>query len=116
MRCFINISNSLRRRELEVASRAYRRDLEHKVEERTAELQKTLNGTINALTMTVEMRDPYTAGHQQRVSYLSSAMAKEMGFSKDKIMGMRMTGVLHDIRQGDRVFILDSFSARLRQC
>jgi len=93
----ISIRNSLRRRELELASRVYRMDLEQKVEERTAELRKTLNGTIYALTMTVEMRDPYTAGHQQRVSDLSSVMATEMGFSKDEIMGVRMAGVLHDI-------------------
>ncbi|MBW2741923.1 MAG: HD domain-containing protein [Deltaproteobacteria bacterium] len=93
----INVRNSLRRRELEIADRAYRRDLEQKVEERTAELQETLEGTIFALTMTVEYRDPYTSGHQQRVSDLASAIAKEMDFPKDKIMGIRMAGVLHDI-------------------
>ncbi|MBU4413585.1 MAG: HD domain-containing protein [Proteobacteria bacterium] len=93
----INIRNSLRRRELEIADRAYRGNLKQEVEERTAELRKTLRGVIYALTMTVEYRDPYTAGHQQRVSDLSRAMAKEMGFSKDKIMGIRMAGVLHDI-------------------
>ena len=93
----INIRNSLRRRELEIADRAYRRDLEQEVEERTAELQKTLSGVIYALTMTVEYRDPYTAGHQQRVSDLASAIAKEMGFPEDKIMGIRMAGALHDI-------------------
>ncbi len=93
----INVRNSLRRRELEIASRAYRRDLEHEVEERTAELRETLSGVIYALTMTVEYRDPYTAGHQQRVSDLACAIAKEMGFSRDKIMGIRMAGVLHDI-------------------
>jgi len=93
----INVRNSLRRRELEIADQTYRRDLEQKVEERTAELQETLEGTIFALTMTVEYRDPYTSGHQQRVSDLASAIAKEMGFPKDKIMGIRMAGVLHDI-------------------
>jgi putative nucleotidyltransferase with HDIG domain len=93
----INIRNSLRRRELEIADGAYRRNLEQEVEERTAELQETLEGTIFALTMTVEYRDPYTSGHQQRVADLASAIAKEMGFSKDKIMGVRMAGVLHDI-------------------
>jgi len=93
----INIRNSLRRRELEVASRAYRRELEQKVEERTIELRKTLNGVIYALTMTVEYRDPYTSGHQQRVSDLARTIAKEMGFSKDKVTGIRMAGVLHDI-------------------
>ncbi len=93
----INIRNSLRRRELEIASQAYRKDLECKVKERTTELRKTLRGVSYALTMTVEYRDPYTAGHQQRVSDLARAIAKEMGFSRDKIMGIRMAGVLHDI-------------------
>ena len=93
----INVRNSLRRRELEIVARTYRKNLEQKVEERTAELQKTLEGTISALTMTVEYRDPYTAGHQQRVSDLASAIAKEIGFSKDKIMGIRMAGMLHDL-------------------
>ena len=93
----INVRNSLRRRELEIVARTYRKNLEQKVEERTAELQKTLEGTISALTMTVEYRDPYTAGHQQRVSDLASAIAKEIGFSKEKIMGIRMAGMLHDL-------------------
>ena len=93
----INVRNSLRRRELEIADRACRRDLEQEVEERTAELQETLRGVIYALTMTIEYKDPYTAGHQQRVSDLAHAIAKEMGFSRDKIMGIRMAGVLHDI-------------------
>ncbi|MDL1963230.1 MAG: response regulator, partial [Deltaproteobacteria bacterium] len=93
----INIRNSLRRRELEIAGRTYRKNLEQKVEERTAELQETLEGTIYALTKTVEYRDPYTGGHQQRVSDLASAIAKEMGFPEDKIMGIHMAGGLHDI-------------------
>ena len=93
----INVRNSLRRRELEIADRTYRSELEQKVEERTAELQEILEGTILALTMTVEYRDPYTSGHQQRVSDLAGAIAKEMGFPKDRIMGIRMAGVIHDI-------------------
>ncbi len=93
----INVRNSLRRRELEVASQTYRKNLEQKVKERTAELQEILKGTISALTMTVEYRDPYTSGHQQRVGNLACAIAKEMGLSKDKTLGIRMAGVLHDI-------------------
>jgi len=93
----INVRNCLRRRDLEIADQTYRKNLEQKVEERTSELQETLEGTISALTMTVEYRDPYTGGHQQRVSDLASAIAKEMGLPEDKIMGIRMAGVLHDI-------------------
>ena len=45
----------------------------------------------------VEMRDPYTAGHQLRVSNLACAIANEMGLSHDKIEGLRMAGFIHDI-------------------
>lgn len=60
-------------------------------------LRITLGGIINALSLTVEQRDPYTAGHQQRVSKLARAIAEEMGLPKDQIEGIRMAGVIHDI-------------------
>jgi putative nucleotidyltransferase with HDIG domain len=49
------------------------------------------------MALTVETRDPYTAGHQRRVSNLAREIAKEMGVSKDQIQGVRMAGVIHDI-------------------
>ena len=54
-------------------------------------------GTIQALSSTVETRDPYTAGHQRRVSNLARAIAQEMGLPKDTIDIIRMAGVIHDI-------------------
>ena len=60
-------------------------------------LRKALEETVNALASAVEMRDPYTAGHQHRVTNLACAIAKEMGLSKDKIEGIRMAGVIHDV-------------------
>jgi putative nucleotidyltransferase with HDIG domain len=45
----------------------------------------------------VEMRDPYTAGHQIRTADLARAIATEMGLPKDKIDGIRMAGSIHDI-------------------
>jgi putative two-component system response regulator len=60
-------------------------------------LQKTLNGVIQSIALIVEIRDPYTAGHQQRVSNLASAIAGEMGFSEDRIDGIRMGALIHDI-------------------
>jgi putative nucleotidyltransferase with HDIG domain len=56
-----------------------------------------MNGIINALALTVEQRDPYTAGHQQRVSKLACAIAGEMGIPADQIEGIRMAGIVHDI-------------------
>ncbi len=60
-------------------------------------LRKTLNGTVNALASTAEKRDPYTAGHQQRVTQLACAIALELGFSKAQIEGMHVAGSVHDI-------------------
>lgn len=44
-----------------------------------------------------EKRDPYTAGHQNRVAKLACAIAKEMGLSQSKINGILIAGKLHDI-------------------
>lgn len=60
-------------------------------------LRQSLEETINALATAVEMRDPYTAGHQHRVTSLATAIAEEMGLSKEKIEGIRMAGVIHDV-------------------
>ena len=61
------------------------------------DLRKALGGTIEAMALTVETRDPYTAGHQRRVSNLARAISTEMGVSEDQIQGVRMAGVIHDI-------------------
>ncbi|MFH0997847.1 MAG: HD domain-containing phosphohydrolase [Pseudomonadota bacterium] len=59
--------------------------------------QRAMDGIIHAISLTVELRDPYTAGHQQRVSDLSCAIAQEMGLSTDTIYGLRMASNIHDL-------------------
>ncbi len=59
--------------------------------------QKALTGTVKALSSVLEMRDPYTSGHQRRVTQLACAISKELGFSEEQIEGMRIIGFLHDI-------------------
>lgn len=100
----INIANALHRRELETANKTYRKNLEHLVHTRTAELEETLDklrkammGIIQGMTLTVEVRDPYTAGHQRRVANLARYIAKDMNLSEDQIDGIRTAGVLHDL-------------------
>lgn len=87
------------------------RDLQTMVEERSKELSAaliTLNEsqkqyahileqTIQAISLTIEKRDPYTAGHQTRVSQLSIAIAKEMGIDEHLIEGLRLGAMVHDI-------------------
>lgn len=61
------------------------------------QLRKNLSGTIQAMAMTVETRDPYTAGHQRRTSDIARCIAQEMGLSNDQVDGIRMAGVIHDL-------------------
>ncbi len=60
-------------------------------------LRGALGATIQAMALTVETRDAYTAGHQRRVTSLARTIAKEMKLSKDQIDGIRMAGMIHDI-------------------
>jgi PAS domain S-box-containing protein/putative nucleotidyltransferase with HDIG domain len=60
-------------------------------------LQKTLNDAINTMVVMLEMRDPYTAGHQQRVADLATSIAREMKFEDTRIDQLRMAAVIHDI-------------------
>jgi len=66
--------------------------------EKTAEkLKKSLMNTIQALSVTVEIRDPYTAGHQKRVSKLTRAIAQGMDLPKDTVDNICMASIIHDI-------------------
>jgi PAS domain S-box-containing protein/putative nucleotidyltransferase with HDIG domain len=60
-------------------------------------LRETLIATVNSLASTVEMRDPYTAGHQRRVTILACAIAEEMGLTEEQFDGLRLAGLVHDI-------------------
>ncbi|MET0106022.1 MAG: HD domain-containing phosphohydrolase [Sedimenticola sp.] len=60
-------------------------------------LHGVLVKTIQAIALTVEKRDPYTAGHQERVSDLASAIAVEMGLGEEQVEGIRMGAMIHDI-------------------
>ncbi|MCP4682012.1 MAG: response regulator [Desulfobacterales bacterium] len=100
----VSVANALRRRQLELDNRAYSEKLEHMVAERTAalqesveRLQKGLEGSIHAIALTVETRDPYTAGHQQRVANLAENIGRKMGLSEDRIKCLRMAGLTHDL-------------------
>ncbi len=68
------------------------------------ELRKTLigqshalEGIIRVLSVTTEKRDPYTAGHQERVADLARAIGREMGLAAERVEGLRTAGLIHDI-------------------
>ena len=63
----------------------------------TNRIKTNIEGTIHAMAMTVEMRDPYTAGHQRQVADLASAIAEKMGIPREKIDSIHLAGTIHDI-------------------
>ena len=70
---------------------------ERETRETVKKLRKAMGGIIQAMALTVETRDPYTAGHQHRVSDLARAIAQEMGLPEDQVDGLRMAGIVHDL-------------------
>ncbi|GAF76051.1 unnamed protein product, partial [marine sediment metagenome] len=75
------------------------RQLTDIIERKQAEerLKKTMDATIQTMSKTIEAKDPYTSGHQQRVSQLTTAIAKGLNLSPDKIEGIRIASLIHDI-------------------
>ncbi len=61
------------------------------------DLHDSLDETVQSLASTAEKRDPYTAGHQQRVNYLACAIARELGLPEQQIEGLHIAALLHDI-------------------
>ncbi|MEN6586369.1 MAG: HD domain-containing phosphohydrolase [Sulfuricella sp.] len=57
----------------------------------------SLEQTIGVLSRAIELRDPYTDGHQKRVSLLATAIAEDMGMPSDTITGIRLGSLVHDV-------------------
>ncbi|MCK4309709.1 MAG: PAS domain S-box protein, partial [Candidatus Atribacteria bacterium] len=74
-----------------------RKTTEEQLKESFKKLQKTMEDSIEAISLVTEARDAYTAGHQRKVSKLSVALAKEMGFPQDKVEGIKIAALIHDV-------------------
>jgi PAS domain S-box-containing protein/putative nucleotidyltransferase with HDIG domain len=73
------------------------RKSEQELQQTYQRLKKTMDAAIDTMSRTIEVKDPYTAGHQRRVSQLATAIAKELHLSKDKVEGIRIASLIHDI-------------------
>lgn len=81
-----------------------RHHLAELVDERTVELRESerklrasLLDSITALAAIVELRDPYTAGHQRRVAELAVAIARELKLPDEQVEGIHLASVVHDV-------------------
>lgn len=61
------------------------------------QLEAAMRGTFQAVSNMVEIRDPYTAGHERRVGLIASAIAQEMGWPPDRCESLELLGLVHDI-------------------
>ncbi len=74
-----------------------RENAEAEAQSTLAKLRSAMGGVVQAMALTVERRDPYTAGHQRRVADLARGVAAEMGLPSHQIDGIRMAGLIHDL-------------------
>jgi PAS domain S-box-containing protein/putative nucleotidyltransferase with HDIG domain len=61
------------------------------------QMTKNMEDTVQAMAMTVEYKDRYTASHQRRVAQLARAIADEIGIDENKKVGLYLAGLVHDI-------------------
>lgn len=102
-----NVPIEWRTTALTVGGRRYLQSISRDITERTlaaaaqqraaAELRQVLEQTIAAIALTLEKRDTYAAGHQQRVAQLARAIATEMGLPPEQVQGIHFGAQLHNI-------------------
>ena len=74
-----------------------RKKAEEELKESYNKLRSIIGSVIDVISLSVESRDPYTAGHQKRVAKLARTIAQEMGLSAEQIENVRMAGLIHDL-------------------
>jgi HD-GYP domain-containing protein (c-di-GMP phosphodiesterase class II) len=74
-----------------------RKLMQQELENNLDDLKQAVNGTVKAISSTVEIRDPYTSGHQHRVASLARAIAEQIKLSTDQAEGVYMAAAIHDI-------------------
>lgn len=74
-----------------------RKRVDEELSQRNAELQRAMRGTLELTAKMVEMRDPYTAGHEERVASIAKAIGTELGLSKNRVELLEWAGMIHDV-------------------
>jgi len=74
-----------------------RKSAEERIIKSNKKLEEMVDNTVNALVRITELRDPYTSGHQKRVSELAVAIARETGLTEEKVNFIKIAALVHDI-------------------
>jgi PAS domain S-box-containing protein/putative nucleotidyltransferase with HDIG domain len=81
----------------QVAAAIERKKADDEVQQTLRRLKNTSTSIIFTMAKILELRDPYTAGHQQRVARLACAIARELGLTEEQVDGIFMAALIHDI-------------------
>lgn len=89
---------------LEISNGIEKLTLSHKLEQERLDraasqkqLDEALYQTVRALSLTLESRDPYTAGHEERVAKIACSIAERLGWNSFRMQGLRLAALVHDI-------------------
>ena len=74
-----------------------RKRAEDEIRRQAEQMRRTVEGAVLAMSNVVETRDPYTAGHERRVSALATAIAVDMGMEGEALTALRLAALIHDI-------------------
>jgi PAS domain S-box-containing protein len=74
-----------------------RKRAEEEIRRQAEQLRRTVEGAVLAMSNIIETRDPYTAGHERRVSELATAIGLDMGMEGEQITALRLGALIHDI-------------------
>jgi PAS domain S-box-containing protein len=74
-----------------------RKQAEDDVRRHVRQLSRVVEGSILAIGQTVELRDPYTAGHERRTAALATAIGEKLGMRGDELEGLRLAALVHDV-------------------
>jgi PAS domain S-box-containing protein len=73
------------------------REARAQISDYASKLEHAMRGTLEVVAKMVELRDPYTRGHERRVGDICAAIGAELGLDEERIEGLRVTGGVHDV-------------------
>jgi PAS domain S-box-containing protein len=74
-----------------------RKQAEQQIANYVKQLEASMRGSLQAVANMIDLRDPYTAGHERRVGLVAGAIARELGWSEERVSQLEMIGLVHDI-------------------
>ena len=80
-----------------IAYAVERKSIERERQQSAERMKRVLLQTVKAVSLTLEMRDPYTAGHQRRVAQLATAIGEKLGLDPDRLEGLHTGALIHDL-------------------